>query len=1324
MNKFLTKFLLLQAILFALLFAACSDAGGGDESPVPKASISGKVVYSNSSDSSGINVSIEATDGLRAVSVTNVQAGRSVIDSSRAILSSKITGSDGSFHFSDLEAGTYTIYASSNSSSEKAVYRNVTVEPGKETTVEDLKLTATGTISGKISVNDTDSENAGFLVFIGGTSYMAMTGSDGSFVISGVPAKENYQVLVTKGISTYSWKSNVTVSANSNTDLDTFNISKDELPSDGKDGENGKDGISIIWLGSFANSNSIENPKALNAYYNTTDGCSYIYDGTQWTLLAKAGDKGDEGNDGVSIVWRGSFENSDSIENPKAMNAYYNTTDGCSYIYDGTQWTLLAKAGENNKDLMELTTEVPVGAVVFYEDKYYLVTHNSYSQEKLNSVAYSVFRTYNTVKDSESRKKYLKEYEDIEEYIELYKLPDESNRNLSPNGESQLIDNFEIFNSDLHHDIEITYIWKSHDLLNQSSVAGKNSVFDATSEEVIRKISPTTFSYISYFTDTSKRKKLSITYEATKAATVESASVSSNKVYSIEVAENLIKIGEEDYYKTRYIENFDSDGNRTNRQYALNASVPNGNFLRTTVYEDGSYEIYFKGDGFSDTSDASYNGKTKITFDGDSYSYKVTAKENNVSVINKTYTAESKYLEKSGDSYILSCIPPLGTPLSEYGYVTFSKDSTGKYVPDIDGFLNKWIADYEQVYESKFWENKDALIEADRKRREEEGIWDKIVTVDSKVGSVVLYDGSNHLVTYNSFTSGIESSDEYNIYKNYNTVKDSESRKKYLKEYYDVEEYIELYRIPDESSRDVASSGSRLRDKFAILNSVLHRDVKIEYYWKSDDLLNQSTTAEKSAVFDATSDEVVRNIFPTDSYYTGELTDKTRNKKVDIGYNIVKASTVEGAVVYPDKLASLGTTEKLITINGKDYYKTGYREEYDAYGKIVIKNYILNAPVPGDKFFYISVYEDGTYRLYFNGNGFSDVNSKNFKGKVYIYPHPHDNLNGVSYHVTIDENAQNVFDKQYYNQESKYLKMEDDKFIITCPVPLGTPLAEYCYVTFYKDSSGEYVPDIDGYLNKWTAAYEQVYESKFWENKDALIEADRIKREQEKAAEEAAQKAKIERLYLDSYAGKTCFFEYNRTYDSSIKTAYSTKLLFNADKSVLISLVSKQCGEMIQSYLEASAEVIIGPEAFSVEIPDFETITVDESGAYLMFDKSRNVYYQEVPENCDIYVGMEDFYSDFYGYDVIGTSYFRININEKYYQHNPYNSGKFTVIDNKLILDYNDDPADGDDDTREDWERYQFLTISEDGKTLTYTHKEWDNDKQVDVKVEDVYYKM
>ena len=93
----------------------------------------------------------------------------------------------------------------------------------------------------------------------------------------------------------------------------------------------------ISWLGNLEESPS--NPKRYDAYHNTVDGCSYIYDGANWTLLASKGDKGDAGTNGRSIVWKGSFYT--HPENPQELWTYYNATDGNAYIYNNGSWSLL-----------------------------------------------------------------------------------------------------------------------------------------------------------------------------------------------------------------------------------------------------------------------------------------------------------------------------------------------------------------------------------------------------------------------------------------------------------------------------------------------------------------------------------------------------------------------------------------------------------------------------------------------------------------------------------------------------------------------------------------------------------------------------------------------------------------------------------------------------------------------------------------------------------------------------------------------------------------------------------------------------------------------
>lgn len=103
--------------------------------------------------------------------------------------------------------------------------------------------------------------------------------------------------------------------------------------------QDGTGGTGITWKGELSSAPS--NPKINWAYYNTIDGNSYIYNGTSWDYLAKSGKDGASG----ILLWLGSY---DTVpENPSDGWAYYNTSAKKSYIYDGSSWQIMAQDGTN-----------------------------------------------------------------------------------------------------------------------------------------------------------------------------------------------------------------------------------------------------------------------------------------------------------------------------------------------------------------------------------------------------------------------------------------------------------------------------------------------------------------------------------------------------------------------------------------------------------------------------------------------------------------------------------------------------------------------------------------------------------------------------------------------------------------------------------------------------------------------------------------------------------------------------------------------------------------------------------------------------------------
>ena len=329
-------FLVIASIIVIVtsLFSSCSQVL--EDKNYGK--IQGNVLYTNGIDHSGIILTLDKTDGLQAFSNE---------DGSRAVVAMSISDEKGSFSFFNLEPGTYTVYASSNDSVEKAIAANVVVKENETVVIEDMYLTATGSISGYVIVDGNETGNMGFLVFLGGTSFVSVTDDAGYYCLTGIPAGEDYQLVISKGNFTSKDVVSCTVPVHGMYNAGITNYSSEELDSEA--------GV-LIWKGSLAV--APEKPKTNWAFFCTEDGCSYIYNGEDWTLLAAKGEKGDQGiqgvqgevgetgesgANGISITWKG--ESSVDPTDPELYWAYYNTEDGCSYIYDGNKWTLLASKG-------------------------------------------------------------------------------------------------------------------------------------------------------------------------------------------------------------------------------------------------------------------------------------------------------------------------------------------------------------------------------------------------------------------------------------------------------------------------------------------------------------------------------------------------------------------------------------------------------------------------------------------------------------------------------------------------------------------------------------------------------------------------------------------------------------------------------------------------------------------------------------------------------------------------------------------------------------------------------------------------------------------
>jgi len=158
--------------------------------------VEGRARLQSQDDHSGIVISLEASEDGMTPSVHAAVAGNK--PTARTIVDQTTTAADGSYRVAEVKAGTYTIYASKADSQEKAVASSVTVTAGDTVTVEDLVLTQAGSISGTVTFDDQTDGNDGIVVFILGTSYIAMTDSDGNYEIGRVPSGGPYTLVAQK----------------------------------------------------------------------------------------------------------------------------------------------------------------------------------------------------------------------------------------------------------------------------------------------------------------------------------------------------------------------------------------------------------------------------------------------------------------------------------------------------------------------------------------------------------------------------------------------------------------------------------------------------------------------------------------------------------------------------------------------------------------------------------------------------------------------------------------------------------------------------------------------------------------------------------------------------------------------------------------------------------------------------------------------------------------------------------------------------------------------------------------------------------------------
>lgn len=152
--------------------------------------------------------------------------------------------------------------------------------------------------------------------------------------------------------------------------LNSGKLSWDLLCISGKDGADGKDGVdgedgahgkALVWMGNWSYPPST--PEVNWIYFNTSNETVFIYNGTSWEVFLTSGE---DGVDAKPLVWKGELAYP-PVE-PQKNWAYYNTSLGRTYIFDGVYWDIFSGSGKDavKKFFFDTTAVINCGDTLRY----------------------------------------------------------------------------------------------------------------------------------------------------------------------------------------------------------------------------------------------------------------------------------------------------------------------------------------------------------------------------------------------------------------------------------------------------------------------------------------------------------------------------------------------------------------------------------------------------------------------------------------------------------------------------------------------------------------------------------------------------------------------------------------------------------------------------------------------------------------------------------------------------------------------------------------------------------------------------------------------
>ena len=377
---------------------------------------------------------------------------------------------------------------------------------------------------------------------------------------------------------------------------------------------------------------------------------------------------------------------------------------------------------------------------------------------------------------------------------------------------------------------------------------------------------------------------------------------------------------------------------------------------------------------------------------------------------------------------------------------------------------------------------------------------DDVAVAGYDVGTIVTFEEKQYLVTNNTEAAGM-SAKYGTVSVGGNTYYPHEKAAAYhagLLQKKGVTEYVELYDLDPEQTEENVSAG-RFEERYAILHGG-SRCYTIKHRWDASRMFADSPSAERIPKFEKLSRDTLRTewdpstviISNHTSVYGSDLSKKSYESYI-FGY-------AGQTVAFEDDNLVRRSESKAYTAT-----KVGEKAAYEIYwtagsydnGKDSIA-YKLKDPV-SDTFFWLYVYEDGTYQLSVNGVGTSGGSNSSdvYKNNVKLSRLYYDASGKPQLDYSVSVKGSSVTDEernQFVNRE-QYLHISPDtttfgKIDVPCEIRFAAlfkdadaPLGAYTNVVFVPKQMFDmvvYEPKTDAtygydFIRQYVGDYQSLY---------------------------------------------------------------------------------------------------------------------------------------------------------------------------------------------------------------------------------------------------------